>query len=92
MNSKHDVVAELKRVTAELGHTPSRQEYRQYGNIPDSVIERLFGRYSVALSAAGLVRIIQRPATFHEKIEEQYDTRCGLLEQFNTQIMPWVGK
>ena len=58
MNHKaqDDILKELKRVAVELGHAPSRQEYRKLSNgiYSSSSIESIFGTWSNALNACGL--------------------------------------
>lgn len=51
---KHEALQELKRIAFELGHTPSRNEFRSNSSITSHNILKLFGGYTQFLSAAGL--------------------------------------
>lgn len=55
----HDLIAELHRLSAELGHVPTRDEYQTHAKISRDRLVKVFGSYAVALEAAGLSR--ERP-------------------------------
>lgn len=54
MKDKHDIIADIKRVQAEVGRRPTRRDYREHGQIPDRQIRNAFGGFSNALKAAGI--------------------------------------
>jgi len=51
---KHRIVSDIKRVAQELGHVPTREEYRAHGRESDRSIRGAFGGFAVALQGAGL--------------------------------------
>lgn len=57
---KHEILCELKRLAVELGHTPSRDEFREKGRISESVVRQIFGGWTPAIHASGLDPV--RPA------------------------------
>lgn len=52
----HDLISELHRLSAELGHVPTRDEYQEHARITRDRLVKVFGSYAVALEAAGLSR------------------------------------
>ena len=57
---KHDVISRLKDLAVSTGKTPTRDEFIK--QVPKSVVEKLFGTYSVLIQASGLEK--------HEKQEK----------------------
>lgn len=53
MDDKHEIVSDLKRVAAELGRVPNRDEYRELGRFSDRKVRTHFGAYTILLRAAG---------------------------------------
>jgi len=52
---KHQLIQSLKDAASELGHTPSRQDYRSLNRSPSADnITTAFGGWSTAIQAAGL--------------------------------------
>jgi predicted phosphodiesterase len=51
---KHRLIAELKEIASELGHSPTRDEYRKHTKIGEKAYRRLFGGFTPFLMAAGL--------------------------------------
>ena len=54
MSRKDAILEDLKRVASELGHAPTRDEYRANGRFPERAARDAFGGYTMALTAAGL--------------------------------------
>ncbi len=50
----HEIVADVRRVTGDIGHVPSRVEYQRHGKFPGALITELFGSYALMLRASGL--------------------------------------
>lgn len=65
---KHDVVADIKRVAALLGHPPTKREYLEHGSCGHAY-ERLFGLWSEVLKAS-FGEII--PESSHKKRIESF--------------------
>lgn len=57
----HVILQELKRVASELGRAPTREEFREKGQISDRQLRRVFGGFTAALHAAGLQSAVERP-------------------------------
>lgn len=49
-----EVLADLRRVAAELGQTPTKIEYQEYGSISMPTVKDRFGRWNDALKTAGM--------------------------------------
>lgn len=49
-----DLLADLKRLATELGHTPSSSEYREFGEFGVRTQSERFGSWVEALEAADL--------------------------------------
>lgn len=52
--SDEELLAELRRLADELGHSPARREMRRHGNHSDSTYDRRFGSWREALLEVGL--------------------------------------
>ena len=52
--SKEEILSAMSRCAAELGHPPSRTEFRRFVNISLSQIKKKFGSYAELLSASGM--------------------------------------
>lgn len=94
---QHRIIADLKRVAKDLGHDPSRDEYRQHGQVSDRQIRNAFPTFSHALRAAGMEpkqdRIKQSPIVRrHETAVQRHDDKTEMFKHFESQILPWVGK
>lgn len=59
-DASHEIVAELKRLAAELGRPPKRDELDGLSRFSRQSIVSVFGTYTEALKAAGLDRKTQR--------------------------------
>lgn len=68
---KHKLVAEVKQIAIDLGHAPSRREYRQHSKYGERAYTRIFGGYTLLLQAAGLKK-------FAEKIDPQAAFRAEM--------------
>lgn len=55
---RHRLVAEVKEVAVQLGHTPSRDEFRKHSKIGEKAYRTEFGSYTILLQAAGLTKSI----------------------------------
>jgi hypothetical protein len=62
------VIEELQRVATQLGHSPSRTEFAEYGQISATTVRNHFGSWNEGLKAASLERTIQQTATDEEVI------------------------
>jgi hypothetical protein len=51
---KHEILQDLKRVASDLGHVPSREEYREHGQYSDRQLRNHYGTFTQALHACGL--------------------------------------
>lgn len=65
----HAIIADLKRIASDLGHTPSRDEYRQLSQISACHIERIFKTYGAAVIAAGLQP--KKPGTKRKRLSSE---------------------
>lgn len=54
MDMRHEITVDLKRVTQELGYVPTRDDYLKHGRFKRPHIDKTFGTYTIALTAAGL--------------------------------------
>lgn len=54
---KHQITADIKAVTADLGRVPTRDEYfrQSMGKHSEKTVRRVFGSFGIAVQAAGLV-------------------------------------
>lgn len=66
----HEIIQDLKRVASDLGHTPSRDEYRAHGKISDRQIKNAFSNYAAARIAAGLEPVTSN-STRRKKITKE---------------------
>src|SRR5258708_2024751 len=84
----HDLVAHVKKLAAELGHTPTRMQFQ------NSIVGgkyRLesseYSNYQGLLNAAGLMTahesklVAKPPPTPEEKLLKQYKTLCSKIEK-----------
>ncbi len=51
---RHRLIAELKEIVSELGHVPTRDEYRKHTKIGEKAYRGMFGGFTPFLMAAGL--------------------------------------
>lgn len=51
---RHRLIAELKEIAADLGHSPTRDEYRKHTKIGEKAYRSVFGGFTPMLLAAGL--------------------------------------
>jgi hypothetical protein len=49
-----DLIAEVRRIASELGHTPNRDEFRQHSKLGEKAYRAEFGGYTPLVMAAGL--------------------------------------
>jgi predicted phosphodiesterase len=61
---KHRLVAEVKEIASLLGHTPTRDEYRQYSKIGEKAYRKAFGGYTPLIMAAGLKTYAEKQDLF----------------------------
>lgn len=57
---RHRLIAEVKQIASDLGHTPSRREYRHHSKHGERTYTRVFGGYTLLLQAAGLKKIAEK--------------------------------
>lgn len=67
--SNADITDELRRVAAELDHSPSVREMAEHGSIAPSTVENHFGSWNDGLEAAGLATTMDAKATKTEVID-----------------------
>lgn len=76
---RHRLVAEVKEIASLLGHTPTRDEYRQHSKIGEKSYRKLFGGFTPLLMAAGLKKNLEK---FHPndifKTEVEYHSTEGV--------------
>ncbi len=94
---QHEIVADLKRVAFDLGHSPGREEYREKGKFSDRQVRNAYGAFTVALRAAGMEpkqdRMRVDPAVKrHEVAVQRHVDKVEVSKHFESQILPWVGK
>lgn len=94
---KHNIVADIKRVAADLGKAPSRDAYVKpgVGKFGMRAIKRCFGSFSAALLAAGFEESTPRTKTVIKKFINslmKHEERKDLGAKFNAEIMPFAGK
>jgi predicted phosphodiesterase len=77
---KHEIVADLKRLTSILGRAPTREEYHRQGlgSFSERTIQRVFGGFSPAIIAAGL----QKTISYEDKRKVKFKYRPALLQGF----------
>ena len=49
-----DLIAEVRRIASELGHTPTRDEFRQHSKLGEKAYRSEFGGFTPLVTAAGL--------------------------------------
>ena len=92
---KHQLIQALKDAASELGHTPSRQDYRSLNRSPSADnITTAFGGWSTAIQAAGLepkklekikqqkIELIDDPETVSEIIKTTAERKIVRLNQY----------
>ena len=77
LDLKHEIVQDIKRVAAELGHRPTRDEYKQSCKIVYRRLIETFGSFSVAIQAAGLAEAIK---------DERLEAKRRVSEFFITEV------
>lgn len=95
----HEIVSELKRLAAELGHTPTRAEFEKHSEITIHKVKAVFGAYISAISAAGLPthpytnkRLLDQ---FGKNLERQIVKKSDfdrLMAKVKEEITPYAGK
>lgn len=102
---RHRLIAELKEIASELGHPPTRDEYRKHTKIGEKAYRGMFGGFTPFLMAAGLKTYAEQKdknAAFIApigSIKFNTGTRKPLLGIGNKKILvigdthfPWVHK
>jgi len=90
--SKEDVIKELKKLTKELGKSPTGSDCNTLSDIPFSIFKKHFGTLNKALTAAGLpvnrirakvVAFSKRPSTRRYKFHTPVFTAriCNVCER-----------
>ena len=93
MDRKHQLVSEIKRLAAELGRTPSRDQFAKHTGISTHQITSQFGGYVNLIQSAGLtINPRTAPPSSHEKKCNKYQPIRTALRAFDDDIRPWVGK
>jgi len=84
------VVSAFKKLQAELGRVPKRDEFRKV--IPNRQVENTFGSYTLLCIAVN-GHIGRTKKTIHEKAVDKYETKTGALQKsYATDLKPWHGK
>lgn len=58
---EHDLVVALKALALELGHVPTRNEFREHTKAHEKIVNKVFGSYTVLLRAAGFDKLEKQP-------------------------------
>lgn len=93
---KHDVISRLKDLAVSTGKTPTRDEFIK--QVPKSVVEKLFGTYSVLIQASGLekhekqekkpvIPLVKCPEKIHESICEHSSKRIIRIPNYEKIIV-----
>jgi DNA-directed RNA polymerase specialized sigma subunit len=64
-----EVLEELQRVAAQIGHSPSRNEWQEHGEISAKTVRAHFGSWNEGLRAASLETTPQQTATEEDVLE-----------------------
>jgi DNA-directed RNA polymerase specialized sigma subunit len=64
-----EIIEELHRVATQIGHSPSRNEWRELGGISAKAVQTHFGSWNEGLRAANLETTTQQTATEEDVIE-----------------------
>lgn len=75
--TNEELLAELQRVAALIGHTPTDAEFRKYGNCSTSPFWKQFGKWANACELAGLVPHSTAEGGTHRVPSYYYKRRDG---------------
>ena len=67
--SNAEIIEELQRVASQIGHSPSRNEWRELGRISAKAVQTHFGSWNEGLRAANLETTTQQTSTEEDAIE-----------------------
>jgi hypothetical protein len=67
--SDAEIIEELQRVASQIGHSPSRNEWRELGRISANAVQAHFGSWNEGLRAANLETTTQQTATKEDVIK-----------------------
>lgn len=90
----HEIVADIVRVSRELGFIPKRDQYLETGAFSRKTIDSV-GGWTVLMHATGL-KYTQgkdsREEILHQKEFDNYDKKIVLLNKFEKEIKPYHGR
>lgn len=73
MDKKHEMICDLKRIAVDLGHVPSRRDFRLKTIYPKFWVESVFGGWTPFLHAAGMTPEREtkerKKSIFHRDVE-----------------------
>ncbi len=84
--TRDEVVQELQRVAAQLGNERvTRREFARHGRFAPSVVERTFGSWNKAITAAGLEPITRYERLSDDELRTEFNRVTSLLGKAPTR-------